>query len=414
MSSRRFFLRSSGLALAAFGLAPRALVRAAGHVAGGRGKTLVVVLQRGACDGLNVVVPYAEKEYTKARPTIALGRPGQADGVLDLDGRFGLHPALQSLLPLWKQGGLAAVHAIGSPDGTRSHFDAQDFLESGTPGLKSTRDGWMNRHLQAAPRDEVSPLRAVSLTPTLPRALQGRASAVALTDAGNFALREAAGTRVAAGFEGMYAAAAQDALGGAARETFDAMEALSEIEAASPTRAGERPGRRGPTLASALREVARLVRSDLGVELAFVESNGWDHHSGEGGASGQLAQRLRELGDGLFAFHEALGSRMADVVVVTLTEFGRTLRENGARGTDHGHGSVALVMGGPVRGGRVLGRWPGLREDALYEGRDLAVTTDFRDLLAELLVRHGGARDMAAIFPGHRGTAADYPGVLRG
>ncbi|MCL4819122.1 MAG: DUF1501 domain-containing protein [Vicinamibacteria bacterium] len=419
MPTRRFFLRSSGLAFASFGLAPRALARAAAAVPGGRGKTLVVLLQRGACDGLNVVIPYAEKEYAQARPTIALAAPGREGGALDLDGHFGLHPALEPLLPLWREGSLAAVHAVGSPHPTRSHFDAQDFLESGTPGVKSTRDGWMNRQLQAQPAATASPLRAVAISPTLPRALQGRAGAVALTDAASFELREAAGTRVAAGFEGMYAAAARDALGGAARETFGAIDALADVEpmAEPRTARGERAmgplgaRRRGPGVGAALREVARLVRSDLGVELAFVEMDGWDHHSGEGGASGQLAQRLRELGEALAGFHETLGSRMSDVAVVVVTEFGRTLKENGARGTDHGHGSVALVLGGPVRGGRVVGRWPGLREDALHEGRDLAVTTDFRDLLGELLVGHLGARDLSTVFPGHRVAP---PGLLRG
>lgn len=414
MTTRRLFLKSSGLAFVGIGAAPGMLVRAAEAAAGAeKRRTLVVVLQRGAADALNMIVPHGERGYYDARRTIAIAQPRRdgAQSVLDLDGHFGLHPALGSLLPLWKDGRLAIVHALGSPDPTRSHFDAQDFLESGTPGRKATEDGFLNRHLQAQGA-AASPLRAVAIAPTLPRALQGKASAVAMTSIREFGLRADGAPAAARGFEDMYAAAVRDTLHATGQEAFDAMDAL---RAAGPSRLGAGAGAgypRGP-LGEGLRQVAQLVKAGLGVEIAFLESSGWDHHAAEGAATGQLANRLRDLGASLQAFYAELGPRGDDVVLVTLTEFGRTVRENGNRGTDHGHGSAALVLGGGARGGRVHGRWPGLAPSDLYEGRDLAVTTDFRDVLGELLTRHLGARDLASVFPGHACDPGRFPGVMR-
>ena len=415
MSSRRFFLKSSGLALVSFGMVPKVFARAAAAAQGaGRKKTLVIAFQRGACDGLNTVIPYGEDAYRKLRPTIAVPAPrgGSRDAALDLDGHFGLHPALEPLLPLWREGSLAAVHAIGSPDATRSHFDAQDFMESGTPGRKSTDDGWMNRALLAQPDPKATPFRAVSLTPTLPRSLQGKASAVALTDLRGFDLRKGAGPAVTRGFEEMYAGAVDTVLHGAGRDTFDAVDFLKKANPGQQAPAAGATYPRG-RYGDALRQIAQLLKSDVGVELAFAEIGGWDTHAAEGGAEGQLAQRHRELGGALAAFHKDMGDRMSDVVVVTLTEFGRTARENGNRGTDHGHAGVSFVMGGPVRGGTLHGRWPGLAQDQLYEGRDLAMTTDFRDLLGEILTRHMGVRELKAVFPGHTASSERFPGVIR-
>ena len=414
MTTRRLFLKSSGLAFVGIGAAPGMLVRAAEAAAGAeKRRTLVVVLQRGAADALNMIVPHGERGYYDARRTIAIAQPRRdgAQSVLDLDGHFGLHPALGPLLPLWKDGRLAIVHALGSPDPTRSHFDAQDFLESGTPGRKATEDGFLNRHLQAQGA-AASPLRAVAIAPTRPRALQGKASAVAMTSIREFGLRADGAPAAARGFEDMYAAAVRDTLHATGEEAFDAMDAL---RAAGPSRLGAGAGAgypRGP-LGEGLRQVAQLVKAGLGVEIAFLESSGWDHHAAEGAATGQLANRLRDLGASLQAFYADLGPRGDDVVLVTLTEFGRTVRENGNRGTDHGHGSSALVLGGGARGGRVHGRWPGLAPKDLYEGRDLAATTDFRDLLGELLTRHLGARDLASVFPGHACDPGRFPGVMR-
>ena len=408
---RRFFLKAGGLAVVGFGALPRFVVRAAEAAEGARRRrTLVVVFQRGANDGLNTVVPHGERAYYDARPTIAIPKPRDgADAVLDLDGHFGLHPALEPLLPLWKEGSLAVVHAIGSPDPTRSHFDAQDFMESGTPGRKATDDGWMNRALLASPESDATPLRAVSLTPNLPRALQGRAPAVAMSGLREFGLRPFAGASAARGFEGMYAAAVDGALRGAGREAFEAISVLKRADLASQPPENGAAYAAAP-LGQALRQIAQLVKADVGLELAFTEMTGWDTHAGQ---AGQQAARLRELGGALAAFQRDLGSRAADVVLVTLTEFGRTVRENGNRGTDHGHGSVSLVLGGAVQGGRVRGRWPGLGAHDLYEGRDLKVTTDYRDLLAELLVRHLGAADLGSVFPGFDARPKGFPGVLK-
>jgi uncharacterized protein (DUF1501 family) len=414
VQTRRFFLKSSGLALVSFGMVPRVFLRSAAAAQGARRKkTLVVAFQRGACDGLNTVIPYGEEAYRRLRPTIAIPAPrgGSREAALDLDGFFGLHPALEPLLPLWQEKSLAIVHAIGSPDSTRSHFDAQDYMESGTPGVKSTEDGWMNRCLQADAGRAASPFRGVSLTPTLPRALKGRAPAVAMASLGQFGLRGGSDTAVARTFEDMYSRPSRDVVQGAGQETFAAIDFLKRADPGRyrPANGAQYRGRYG----EALKQVAQLVKADVGVELAFTEIGGWDHHAAEGGVQGQLAARLRELGGALAAFHTDLGDRMQDVVLVTLTEFGRTAGENGNRGTDHGHASVSFVMGGAVRGGAVHGRWPGLSGAALHEGRDLALTTDFRDLLAELLARHLGADDLARVFPGHAAGASRYPGVLR-
>ena len=414
-TSRRFFLKSAGLGLVCFGVAPRALVRAAyAAEATRRRKTLVVVFQRGACDGLNVIVPYGESAYRSLRPTIAVPAPrgGGKDAALDLDGFFGLHPALEPLLPLWQDKSLAAVHAIGSPDPTRSHFDAQDFMESGTPGRKATEDGWMNRCLSAHSDPGATPFRGIAMTPTLPRSLQGKAPAVAMASLRDFGIRPAAGAAVTQSFEEMYDGAVHDTLHGTGRETFAAIDFLKKADPARYTPAAGADYPRG-AWGDSLKQIAQLVKADVGVELAFSEIGGWDHHAAEGGVSGQLAARLRELGATLAAFHRDLGERMQDVVLVTMTEFGRTVRENGNRGTDHGHASVSFVMGGAVAGGRVHGRWPGLSAGALYEGRDLALTTDFRDLLGELVSRHLGVADLSAVFPGYALSPSRFPGVLR-
>lgn len=416
-SSRRIFLKSSSLALVSFGLVPNALVRAAqlgDSSSRRRRKTLVVVFQRGACDGLNTVIPFGEASYRSLRPTIAIPAPNGSnkDAALDLDGFFGLHPALDGLMPLWKEGRLAALHAIGSPDSTRSHFDAQDFMESGTPGRKATEDGWMNRSLLASASPGATPFRGVAMTPTLPRILAGRAQAVSMANIRDFAVKGAGAEQAQRGFEQMYAGAVRGTLHGTGEETFAALE---DLERSDPARYTPANGARYPArgVGNSLKQVAQLIKADLGVELAFAEVGGWDHHAAEGGVQGQLATRLRELGGALSAFATDLGPRLDDVVLVTMTEFGRTARENGNRGTDHGHASVAFALGGGVRGGKVYGRWPGLKTADLYEGRDLALTTDFRDLLSELLIRHLGLADLTSVFPGYTAGPARFPGLLR-
>lgn len=428
-SSRRIFLKSSALAGVVFGAAPRSLMRSvfAAEGSGGRRKTFVVVFQRGACDGLNTVIPYGDPGYRKSRPSIFIPSPkdGDASTAIDLDGHFGLHPALADLAPLYRNGSLGIVHAVGSPDTSRSHFDSQDFMESGTPGVKSTSDGWLNRFSGALPRTD-SKFRSVALTQTLPRVLRGASPAVALariddfhvrediaaSEGGGMAAKKASADSSAAAFEKLYADAAKDMLGNAGRETFEAIEAL---KVADPSKYAPRTGVFYPRgrLGDSLKQMAQLIKADLGVELAFVDIGGWDHHTAEGASTGQLANLLRQLGGSLSAFSGDLGDRMSDVVVMTMTEFGRTVRENGNRGTDHGHGSVSFVMGGPVRGGKVYGRFPQLAEENLYEGRDLPVTTDFRDLVGEVLTRHMGISNLGPVFPGYRIDPRSFVGALR-
>jgi len=401
MMTRRIFLKNGSLALVSLGFAPAFVARAA-QAAQSRRKILVTVFQRGAVDGLNMVVPYGEKAYYTSRPSIAIPRPG-TDGAVDLDGFFGLHPRMGSLLPLYKNGSLAVVHACGSHDETRSHFDAQDYMESGTPGVKSTRDGWLNRYLHAKEHegDPNSPFRAVALAPNLPRSLQGSAPALAIGTLAQFGVRAGGATEMMSNsFEAQYASAADSLLAPTGREAFDAVKKMKAADPASyaPANNAEYP-RSG--FGEAMKQIAQIVKADLGLEVAFAELGQWDHHTNEGSTQGQIANRLDDFARGLSAFATDLGDRMADVVVVTMSEFGRTVKENGNRGTDHGHGNAMLILGGPVKGGKVYGKWPGLEQNQLYQGRDLAITTDFRDVFAEVVTGHLGARDISKIFPGY-------------
>jgi uncharacterized protein (DUF1501 family) len=394
MTSRRVFMKSGGLALLSLGFAPSFLARTV-EAAGSRKKLLIAIFQRGAVDGLNMVVPYGEADYFRLRPSIAVARPGTDAGAIDLDGFFGLHPRMQALKPLWDDKTLAIVHAAGSPANTRSHFDAQDYMESATPGVKSTRDGWLNRYLQAGDAAG-SPLRGIAVARTMPRSLQGRAPSLAIGSMAEFGVRGDAATRRL--FEAAYARPGDALLGGTGGDAFEAIRTLQASAAQAPTTV-EYP--RSP-FGQALREVARLARADVGLEVAFAETGNWDHHANEGGATGLLATRLEDFSRSLAALVADLGDRLADTVIVTMSEFGRTVAENGTRGTDHGHGNAMLVIGGAVRGGRVYGRWPGLAAGDRHEGRDLAVTTDFRDVFSEIVTSHLGASGTAlqAVFPG--------------
>jgi uncharacterized protein (DUF1501 family) len=401
MLTRRAVLTSGACALAAMAGPPRFLARAAG-AAEARGKVLVALFQRGAVDGLSMVVPHGEAAYYAARASIALAHPRRGDpaAALDLDGFFGLHPALAPLLPLWQAGTLAVVPACGSPDATRSHFDAQDYMESGTPGVKSTPDGWLGRAAVALPRVGATPFRAVALGPRLPRVLRGDAGALALSSLERFDVRAA--TRPAAsrqGFESLYRDGVHDLLHGTGRETFEAVKMLERAGAARLPPANGAVYPRG-RFGESLRQIAQLIRADVGLRIAFADIEGWDTHVAQGADQGQLANRLRELGTGLAAFTRDLGSRLADVVVLTMSEFGRTVAENGNRGSDHGHATAMLALGGGVRGGRVYGDWPGLAPEQRFEGRDVAVTTDFRRLFHDLATHHLAIPPTTPLFPG--------------
>ncbi|HKB24829.1 MAG TPA: DUF1501 domain-containing protein [Methylomirabilota bacterium] len=401
---RRTFLKCGACSLVALAGPPRFLVRTAAAAASS-GKVLVAVFQRGAVDGLSMVMPHGDPGYAAARSAIALRPPkaGETDRAIDLDGFFALHPALAPLVPLWQNRSLAVVHACGSPDTTRSHFDAQDYMESGTPGLKSTQDGWLARAVKALPAT-AAPFRAVALGPALPRSLQGEIGAIAMQSIERFDVRAGDPDSARRGFESLYARGVSDLLSGTGRETFEAVRLLKRADAARipPANGAEYPS---GAFGEAMRQIAQLVKANVGLEVAFADMQGWDTHVGQGAEQGQLAFRLREFGGALAAFARDLGERMADVVVLTMSEFGRTVAENGNRGTDHGHATAMLVLGGPVRGGKVYGRWPGLGRERLFEGRDLAVTTDFRTLFTEVATRHLGA-PAAPLFPGWTPTGS--------
>jgi uncharacterized protein (DUF1501 family) len=367
-----------------------------------------------------MIVPHGEADYYRLRPTIAIPRPGRdpMGSALDLDGFFGLHPSMAPLEPLWNNGSLAIVHACGSPDNTRSHFDAQDYMESATPGVKATRDGWLNRYLRASSEERkasegagaalaANPLRGVALARTMPRSLEGPAPALAIGSVDQFGVRGGA-----AAFEDQYEHSSDSLLSAAGNDAFAAMRTLQQA-AAIPYRPAV--GVQYPTtpFGRALAEIARLAKADVGLEVAFTELGNWDHHVNEGAVTGQMANRLDEFSRGLAALAADLGDRLADTVIVTMSEFGRAAAENGNGGTDHGHGNAMMVIGGNVRGG-VHGKWPGLGDANRFEGRDLAVTTDFRDVFGEIVTAHMGvARDsLSRIFPGYRAVSA--PGLIRG
>ncbi len=407
--TRRIFLRNGALAVVGTTALPNFLTRAAFGAPdpGISKKRLVVIFQRGAADGLNIVVPHGEPGYYAMRPTINIPKKS----LLDLNGFFGLHPAMASFQPLWNQKHLAIVHAAGSPDPTRSHFDAQDFMESGTPGVKITDDGWLNRALRDLPvkssSGSNSAFRAIALGPSLPRILSGKEAAVAVNNLNDFSVggKNPNAAPISRTFEAMYDHSVDTVLHGTGQETFDAVKTLKAADPAqyTPSVGANYPrGRFGDSL----KQLAQLIKANLGVQVAFADIGGWDHHVNEGSTQGQIANVLGDFSQSIAAFWTDLGELGEETVVVTMSEFGRTARENGNRGTDHGHANVMFVLGGPVRGGRVYGRWPGLDQSQLYEGRDLAVTTDFRMVLSEVVSEYLGNRDLKAVFPGFDAKAS--------
>jgi len=424
--SRRALLKGGAVvgAMLGGGLLPGFVRRAlaAADKGPGRRKVLAFLFLRGAMDGLNVVSPHGEPRFAELRPTLALPAPGgerKSDAgpgaLLDLGvPGFGLHPSLEPLLPLWREGTLAFVHAVGSPDATRSHFDAQDFLELGTPGVKGTRDGWMARAVAQAPGDR-SALEAIAVAQRLPRSLQGDPAALAFASLDQLRLRPMAGTpggeqgRTLARqtFEALYDLAPDGPVAASGKEALAAVELLERKLAGRTFWPGE-GGYPAAPVGQSLRLLAALIQSDVGLRVGFAEVGGWDTHVQQ---QGVLARHLADLGKALAAFHADLGPRLEDVVLVAATEFGRTARQNGTLGTDHGHGSVAFVLGGAVAGGKLHGRWPGLSDDQLFEGRDLAVTSDLRAVLAAAARAQLGATDVPALFPGYSGPV--LPGLVR-
>ena len=419
---RRVFMKSGAMALVTMGLSPSFLRRTAfgadllhgAALKGARGKTLICLFQRGAADALNVVVPHGEAAYYRLRPNIAIPRPTAASGVagaIDLDGFFGLHPSLAPLKPLWDEGMLAPIHAVGSPSATRSHFDAQDYMETGTPDQKGTRDGWLNRYLAlkgtceagCAQDAKPSPFRAVAMTQQTPRMLEGPAPTIAMNSLDEFSVR--ASGPAADRLEALYRAGSADVVHAAGGEMFEAVKIL---KAANPQQYRPQNGANYPNsqFGQRLKQIAQLIKSDVGLEIGFADVGGWDTHVNQGASTGQLAGRLDDFAKSIAALVADLGDRMADVAIMTMSEFGRTVRQNGNGGTDHGHASALFVIGGSVKGRKVYGTWPGLEPEQLYEGRDLALTTDFRAVFSEVASRQLGATRLDALFPGFKASGA--------
>ena len=416
---RRAFVKSGALALVTMGLSPSFLRRTAFGmelVNAPKGKVLICLFQRGAADALNIVVPHGERAYYAMRPSINIPQPsrGSPGGAIDLDGFFGLHPALAPLKPLYDRKLLAPIHAVGSPSTTRSHFDAQDYMETGTPDNKGTADGWLNRYLAVKGTcDECNlaktPFRAVSLTPQTPRILEGPRATVAMNSLDEFSVRATGSS--AERLEALYRTGSADLVHGTGAEMFDAVKML---RSANPQKYLPQNNAEYPRSQFGLRllQIAQLIKANVGLEIAFADVGGWDTHVNQGGSTGQLAQRLDDFSRSIAAFVTDLGDRMDDVVILTMSEFGRMARENGNRGTDHGHAGALFVIGGHVKGGKVHGRWPGLEQEQLYEGRDLALTTDFRSVFAEVVQHHLGASALDRIFPGFVASPRDFLGVV--
>jgi len=416
---RRVFVKSGALALVTMGLSPSFLRRTAFGMElfnAPKGKVLICLFQRGAADALNIVVPHGERAYYAMRPSIAIPQPSRnaIGGAIDLDGFFGLHPALAPLKPLYDRKLFAPVHAVGSPSTTRSHFDAQDYMETGTPDNKGTADGWLNRYLAVKGTcDECNlaktPFRAVSMTPQTPRILEGPSATVAMNSLDEFSVRATGSS--AERLEALYRTGSADLVHGTGAEMFDAVKML---RAANPQKYLPQNGAEYPRSQFGLRllQIAQLIKANVGLEIAFADVGGWDTHVNQGSSTGQLAQRLDDFSRSIAALVTDLGDKMDDVVILTMSEFGRMARENGNRGTDHGHAGALFVIGGHVKGGKVYGRWPGLEQEQLFEGRDLALTTDFRSVFAEVVSDHLGARALDRIFPGFSASPRDFLGLV--
>ncbi len=420
---RRVFLKSGALALVTMGLSPSFLERTVMGMSlpkAARGKTLICLFQRGAADALNVVVPFGEKAYYAARPQLAVGAPTRGTSALsaiDLDGFFGLHPSLSPFKPLYDRGVLVPIHAVGSPSATRSHFDAQDYMESATPDRKGTRDGWLNRYLatkgtcEADCSAHASPFRAVSMTQQTPRILDGQSPVVAMNSLEEFSIRSAGGDAEAR-LEALYRTGKADLVHGSGSDMFEAMKML---RSANPLQYRPSAGANYPRspFGQRLQQIAQLIKCDVGMEVAFADVGGWDTHVNQGGAQGQLANRLGDFAQSVAALVHDLGDRMDDVMILTMSEFGRTVRQNGTGGTDHGHAGAMFVLGGNLAAPRqVLGRWPGLEREQLYEGRDLALTTDFRAVFGEVTARHLGGSELDRVFPEYGARESEWLGIL--
>jgi uncharacterized protein (DUF1501 family) len=422
MSNRRAFLKNGGLALFGIGIGgvPTFMARAAGagNIAAPykRKKVLVNIFQRGAMDGLMAVTPYTDMYLKAARPTLFMSAAKAGNNnnqLIDLDGRFGLHPAMQAFENLYKQKQLAIVHGIGSPNTTRSHFDAQDYMESGTPFNKGTGSGWLNRAIgllghDASAAAAPTPLQAVSITTSMPRSLYGDNAAVAINNLQDFSIQlkgSPMGANLAAkSFEDLYDHTSNTLLKGTSKDSFDAIKILQKTDVKNYKPAGNAiyPN---SNLGNALKQIAQLIKMDVGMEVAFAESGGWDTHYNQGTAQGVFARNVTDLSNSIAAFWADMEGYHDDVTLMTMTEFGRTVKQNGTGGTDHGRASCSFILGNSVAGGQVHGLVNPLAVENLADGRDLAVTTDFRSVFSEVANKHLNIKDNNLLFPNWSGTA---------
>ena len=370
---------------------------------------LICISQRGGADGLNMVVPHGDRDYYAHRTTLAIPQPGASGAAIDLDGFFGLHPALGALKEIWDARQLAVIHACGSPDPTHSHFDAMDYMERGTPGRKSVTTGWLGRHMVATEATDDSPFRAVGFGALLQASLRGGA-ATALASLGAFKLqaRPLELPKVKAAHGQLYHGPGM--LVGAGQQT---LAALSTMEKFRPATYRPNDGAQYPDspYGKALMQIAQLMKSDIGLEIACADIGDWDTHVNQGSVDGEMAANLKEFGDGLRALYTDLSASLGRVTIVTMSEFGRRAAENGGGGTDHGHGNVMFVMGGNVIGGNVYGEWPGLHPEQLYGPGDLQVTTDFRDVLGEIVAKRLRNPALGDVFPSY--ARFNFAGIVK-
>jgi uncharacterized protein (DUF1501 family) len=373
--------------------------------------TLVCIFLRGGADGVNAVVPVGDRFYYRNRPTLAIREPGSGAGrAVDLDGFFGLHPALSPLKEIWDDGALAAVHAVGSPFNNHSHFDAMDGLERGTPGERRVLSGWLGRHLASVDPTGDSPFRAIGFGDLVQASLRGPIPATALASIADFHLQgfEDQIVRFQRTLSSLYSGSGF--LDVQAQQTFGTLDRLAAV---NPTQYEPGNGAEYPDsdFGSALKQVGQILKADLGLEVACLDVGGWDTHEGEGGADGEMAALMADLAAGLRAFYRDLHDRMGRITVLTMTEFGRRIEENASGGTDHGNASFMFLMGGGIVGRKVYGRWPGLAPEDLSDPGDLAVTTDFRTVLGEVLERRLANANVEEVFPGF--VRSGYLGVCR-
>jgi uncharacterized protein (DUF1501 family) len=414
MLSRRVFLKGGALALVTAGMGgvPSFIARAAGSrklfMPYKRSKVLVCIFQRGAMDGLMAVTPFTDAYLKQARPTLFMSAAqASTKPLIDLDGRFGLHPSMSAFAPLFKENRLAIVHGVGSPNNTRSHFDAQDYMESGTPFSKGTDSGWLNRAVGLLGHEAATPFQAVSMTSALPRSFYGDNAAIAISNLQDFAIQmrgnNMAANTAAKSFEELYDKTSSSLLSKTGKESFEAMKILksADVKSYRPANGAVYPA---SPLGNSLKQIAQLIKMDVGTEIAFAECGGWDTHFNQGTEAGTFARNVEDLSNSITAFWTDLGQLQDDVEVMTMTEFGRTVHQNGSNGTDHGRGSCMFILGNDVNGGKVHGKVPELAVENLEDRRDLPVTTDFRAVFDEVATAHLRIRDNGKLFPEWKGS----------